>query len=265
MNKENARKLVFQIVKEYKKELDSNLIGIYLHGSLAMDCFNYKMSDIDFLVVVKKNIDINVKRKLIDILLENDKAAPKKGFEMSVVLKKDIINFTYPTNYILHYSNTYKEDYLKNKSFFIGPGEDSDLAAHMYIIKFRGECLYGEPINLLFDNIKKKYYLDSIVLDALDADNGINLDPVYYILNLCRVLCFLKEEKICSKEEGAIWAIDFYKNMHKEKYLKIIKNALAKYRGLKYEDFINEKLLDFKDCILNEIKLLYKKELENEK
>lgn len=43
-----------KIVGSYKDILKDNLVGIYIHGSLAMNCFNPKSSDIDFLVVIKE-------------------------------------------------------------------------------------------------------------------------------------------------------------------------------------------------------------------
>jgi predicted nucleotidyltransferase len=35
-----------KIVELFRDELSENLIGIYLHGSLAMNCFNPNRSDI---------------------------------------------------------------------------------------------------------------------------------------------------------------------------------------------------------------------------
>ncbi|MGN7761522.1 nucleotidyltransferase domain-containing protein [Paenibacillus sp. 22594] len=50
----NTQALLDQVVAPFKEELKGNLLGIYLHGSLAMGCFNPLKSDVDFLVVVKK-------------------------------------------------------------------------------------------------------------------------------------------------------------------------------------------------------------------
>ncbi|MCE3200156.1 nucleotidyltransferase domain-containing protein [Paenibacillus sonchi] len=37
----------------FREELEADLAGIYLHGSLAMGCFNPVGSDIDILVVIR--------------------------------------------------------------------------------------------------------------------------------------------------------------------------------------------------------------------
>jgi len=76
--------LLNAIVKRYTDILRDNLIGIYLHGSLAMGCFTER-SDIDFLVVVKDPLDNPTKRALADELLQFQ-GLPEKGIEMSVIL-----------------------------------------------------------------------------------------------------------------------------------------------------------------------------------
>lgn len=42
-----------RVVELFKEELGGNLVGIYLHGSLAMGCFNPDTSDVDLLLVVR--------------------------------------------------------------------------------------------------------------------------------------------------------------------------------------------------------------------
>ena len=45
--------LLKALVEAAKGAFGANLTGVYLHGSLAMGCFNPKKSDIDLLVVVE--------------------------------------------------------------------------------------------------------------------------------------------------------------------------------------------------------------------
>ena len=41
-----------KFVEKSKDILGNNLVGVYLHGSAVMGCFNEKTSDIDLLVVI---------------------------------------------------------------------------------------------------------------------------------------------------------------------------------------------------------------------
>ena len=53
---------MMQIIKDrYHTLLQDNLVGIYLHGSLAAGCFHWERSDIDFLVVVRRPLTVDKK------------------------------------------------------------------------------------------------------------------------------------------------------------------------------------------------------------
>ena len=67
------KEMLDNIISSYYGILKKNLIGIYLHGSLAMHCFNPLSSDIDFLVVVKEKPSFNEMRELIEVLLRLSK------------------------------------------------------------------------------------------------------------------------------------------------------------------------------------------------
>ena len=69
-------------VAQSQKILGDNLIGIYLHGSAAMGCYNEKKSDIDLLVVVKEAIPDNIKYRFMDMVAELNTYAPPKGIEI---------------------------------------------------------------------------------------------------------------------------------------------------------------------------------------
>lgn len=244
-----------RLKNEYGEILKNNLVGIYIHGSIALNCFNPEESDVDFIVVVNDRLDNEVQNNLINILLEMKDIAPKKGFEMSVVLRKYCLDFEYPTPYELHFSNDWENKYFNmpdsvcNQDFKIDP----DLAAHFTIIRCCGQVLCGMPINEVFGEVKKEYYIDSIHRDIANAKEEILNNPCYMILNLCRVLAYLKDDKILSKEQGGLWGLE---NLNGE-YKDTIQNALDNY--LNNVDIIeNDKgKLEFAEDMLNEIGVYY--------
>lgn len=137
-----------KISENYKSILKDNLVGIYVHGSIALRCFNWNKSDIDFLVVVKEKLSNDIKKKLMDITIEINNQAPQKGLEMSIVLKEYCEKFKYPTPFELHFSNMHIDWYNSKPIDYCDKmqGEDKDLAAHFTIIKDVGITIYGEPI-----------------------------------------------------------------------------------------------------------------------
>ncbi len=218
-------------VRESQAILGDNLVGIYLHGSAVMGCFNEKKSDIDLLVVVNTDIPKEIKRRYMDMVVELNKYAPKKGIEFSIV-KKDVCKpFIYPTPFELHFSVTHLEWYKTNPWDYIDKmnGTDKDLAAHFTIIYHRGKCLCGKEIKDVFEKVGKEFYFDSIWNDIENAKDEIMTNPTYIILNLCRVLAYKKDELILSKLEGGNWGIA---NVP-EKYQCLVSCALDEYTSNK--------------------------------
>lgn len=205
----------------------TNLVGIYVHGSIAMRCFNWNKSDIDLLVVVNEEPDEIIKKQLMDCVMECNDAAPSKGLEMSIVLKNVCSEFIYPTPFILHYSNMHREWYRNNPIDYCKymKGEDKDLAAHFMIIKNYGITWWGTDINLVFGEVKREYYLDSIKEDINNSVDDIMKNPMYIILNLCRVAAYTEEGLILSKEQGGNWGV---KNLPQE-YSILVAEALDCY------------------------------------
>ncbi|MBZ9635148.1 DUF4111 domain-containing protein [Clostridium sp. FP1] len=133
-------------------------------------------------------------------------------------------------------------------------GEDLDLAAHITITISRGICVFGKPIYDIFEPVPPRYYLESIINDVVNAKEEILDSPIYIILNLCRVLYYLKEGAICSKKEGGEWA---YSNVPIQ-YAEIIKEALLSYKNAKSINNYNpELLIDFANLMIKEINSSY--------
>lgn len=215
------------IRNEYKDKLGSNLIGIYVHGSIAFDCFNWQQSDIDFLVVVRNCLTQLQKEAMIRTLLRLSPSAPPKGFEMSVVLYEDCQHFKFPTPFELHFSNMLIAKVKSNLSEYCRTmnGTDCDLSAHFTVVREVGVVVYGAPIHDVFEKVPKQYYLLSIQSDVKSAEKQIVSNPIYIILNLCRVLAYVKSSLILSKKQGGQWGITYLP----DKFKPIVRNALACY------------------------------------
>lgn len=243
-------KILGIIVERYKNILDKNLVGIYLHGSLAMGCYT-TASDIDFIVLVKESIDIAAKKNIIESIIHL-KNLPQKGIEMSIVLEKYANEFIYPTPFELHYSDFHKDRYISDSSYICGGFTDKDLAAHFTIIRHRGICLYGKSIGEVFSDVPRKCYIDSIVNDIEEAKEDIIENTVYITLNLCRVLYYIKENIICSKLEAGNWA----KEIVPQQYREIVEDAVEVYSNkLGQMEYNKDLLIKYANYILEEIEV----------
>lgn len=221
--------LLDEIEGRYSGILQDNLVGIYVHGSIAFRCFNWNKSDIDFVVVVKKPLTLEQKMKMISMILAETYSGPKKGFEMSVVLAEHCRHFVYPTPYELHFSNRYIDIATEDLKSYCesSHGVDKDLAAHFTIIKALGITICGKSIDKVFGTIPKAAYLSSIKYDVKGAEGAVQSDPINVILNLCRVMAYVQDEKILSKEGGGEWGIKHLP----EVFQPLIKDALECYKS----------------------------------
>jgi len=257
---EEYNELLERFVQENIMLLGSNLVGIYLHGSAAMGCLNAKKSDIDLIIVVKDDISKETKRKYIDMVVELNKEAPAKGIELSVV-KEDVCNpFLYPTPFELHFSNAHLEWYQSNPDEYVDKmkGTDKDLAAHFTIIYHRGKTLYGKEIMEVFSIVNKEDYFDSIWHDVKGARTEIIDNPMYIILNLCRVLAYVKENLILSKKEGGMWGLinvpDKFRNLISaamEEYQNGVMMSLDKVLAEEFADYMLEQIRNTQEGLVS--------------
>ncbi len=226
-----VRAQVDNLVATLQQMLSNDLIGVYLHGSLAMGCFNPQRSDIDLLVVTHNSMTVETKRDIVQYLLMCSLLSCP--IEISFLVQKDIHPFRHPLPYGLHYSESWREQYtqaLANGTWRAWNDEqkyDNDLAAHITITRARGICLSGTPTQEVFPAVPPAIYAASILGDFNDANTERQQMPVYFTLNACRVLAYLREEHIYSKDEGGVWGLRILPpELH-----GVVEQALETYRG----------------------------------
>jgi streptomycin 3"-adenylyltransferase len=196
--------LLDALVDRLSALLGDALVGIYLHGSMTMGCFNPESSDIDVLVVTTGDVPAGTRRAIGDALEEVSALAPPKGLELSIVDRSALNPFVYPTPFLLHFGG--------NRNY--EGGLDPDLAAHATVTRARGECLIGAPIADVFGEVPAGHYYESVAGDARECLDGLDAlpdgpvpTPVYMILNCCRVAAYRDAPGVQSKKEGGEWGV----------------------------------------------------------
>ena len=204
----DVRQVVTGVLDDFKAILGDNLIGFYLHGSLAMRCFVAGDSDIDFLAIVKRRLTIVEKKAIIAALLRRTEDSVAGDLEMSTVREEHVQHPVHPTPFELHYNAERAEDYDSGREDYLALASDEDLAAHFTATRQAGISLYGKPISDMFLPIPREMFVQSLVGDADWILTQLDRHPVYAVLNLCRVLAFLIDEAFTSKKEGGEWALE---------------------------------------------------------
>ena len=224
--------------------LEGNLIGLYLHGSLAFGSFNPVRSDIDLLVVTARGMELEEKRRVVELLLHT--SLTPQPIEISFLVEPAIYAFQHPLPFDLHYSEDWRESFhqqLSNDEWLHWNDftrRDHDLAAHVTVTLARGVYLYGKPIREALPAVAQEFYIESIVRDFEDALQNIARMPVYFVLNSCRIYAYLRSGDILSKDEGASWAL---RNLSAT-YSGLIEQAQENYRSDGSERPFNSSDLD---------------------
>lgn len=222
-------RLLRTLVESTCAAFGANLTGVYLHGSLAMGCFDPNLSDLDVLVVTRREPSDEDKLAYLEALCRLNELAPKKGIELSILLEDDCRAFRHPMPFVFHFSPAHLSAIQANPARYVArmKGRDPDLAAHITVLRARGRELFGQPIRQVFGEVSPQDYLDSIRDDLGDPEQTIRKMPVYVILNLCRTLAYVEENKVLSKTEGGKWAL----NMLPHPCPGLIRKALNSYEA----------------------------------
>lgn len=191
--------------------LTTQLIGIYLDGSLALGDFNEETSDIDLLVLTADFLPDETIARLTDMHDQLGKSGSKWGYEMEVsYVPKAVLN------QLPKREKTFVLPRIERGETLVVEPHEMDWVLHCHILREHGITLLGPPIQTLLDPIAPDQ-IRQATRDLFNfwwrpmADNPQNLHHVgycvYAILTMWRMLYTLRHGAIVSKPAAAQWAM----------------------------------------------------------
>ena len=205
-----------------------NLVGIYAHGSLAFDCFQWNSSDIDFIAVVRRPMTVKEKVDFVRTMEELSDEAPPKGFECSVMLESVCREMPYPAPYEVHFSNMWRQEIRQDAEGYCSrpQGTDPDLTTH--VLAMRHSCIpvLGPGVLKVFGPVKKEDCLHAMRLDTQQMETQMEKNPIYTVLTLCRAVAYKQQNLVLSKVEGGAWAMQHMPT----RYQAVVQAALNAYQ-----------------------------------
>lgn len=211
------------LVNIWRDHLGEELVGVYLHGSLAQGFFKEGRSDIDVLVVVSRPILRNERIAIADDIIKID--ALPAHLEMSAVEYQAMHPWHSPVICQFHYSDFWTERYKKSiagepvDNYVVDNDfPDSDITSYIAMINKCGVVLYGEEIEKVFPQIPDDDFWKSISAD-IDDYSFDDYNPRYFasnILILGRILSFKVTGSILSKYESGVWMREYVPDKYKE-------------------------------------------------
>jgi predicted nucleotidyltransferase len=135
-----------QVVSTLTIHVGAELIGVYLHGSLAMGAFDPRRSDIDILAVCAEPLH-RERRMVLGEALAVIPTPPSGGdLEFSLVTEAAVHARSAAPSFEVHV-NTHEEPFVVDG--LDRPG-DQDLVIHFAMVRARGRALIGSEPGELF-------------------------------------------------------------------------------------------------------------------
>jgi hypothetical protein len=200
-----------RVVSTLGDHLGADLIGVYLHGSLAMGAFQPGRSDVDLLAVCAGPLSRERRRNLGHALV----AIPGPSFggdlEFSLVTESAVRARSLAPAFEIHV--THEEPFVIEGSD--RPG-DEDLVVHFAIARARGRALVGPHPHEMFPEPDRAALIRAMLSDIRWAREhgaavweGHDLPELasmaYRVLNAARSWRYVETGELGSKVEGAAW------------------------------------------------------------
>jgi len=212
--------------------LGTNLVGLYLYGSLVTGDFDPDRSDLDLLAVISSELDQNELAALG--AMHQDIARDEKRWD-------NRLEVAYLSTHALR---TFKSE--TSPIAIISPGEpfhlktaDKDWLINWYYVREQGLTRFGPSPKLLIEPISHEEVLQWVrdhlrswpeVIEKFRSRNA----QVYATLTMCRALYTFKTEGLVSKRQAATWAQQEY-----PEWAPLIHAALRSWREDWYRDNVD--------------------------
>ncbi len=216
---------------ELKRRLGENLLGMYLHGSLALGDFHPARSDIDIVVVTGREMDLETKRASMSFLLHVSRMPCP--LDIRFLVESSLFPLQQPLPCALHYSETWREQYqeeLRNgvwQHWNDAQQSDPALVVVLAVLHQQGICLFGKSIAAAFPVVPENVLQAALVKGVEEALKNPLQDLISCVLNACRVLAYLRDGMLRSKDAGGTWGLAHVP----EQYHPLIQQALALAQG----------------------------------
>jgi len=239
------------------RALYSNVVGIYLTGSLSYGDFNYNSSDIDITNVTKRAIngsELELIREFHRDLL-NDFPFLSHRFECTYTPKYMLSNYYPPKEPRPWYSGP--EERLYEKSHYGNEWIINNYLLYKYSITLAGTAFQDICDEIPIMEVQKACindYLKEWKEKIYDLNFlGNDYYAVYFVLNLCRIYYTITNAEVSSKKVSANWV-----KHHFVKWDALISKALSWEFNKKFKDM--DEIINFGKFIFAQIEnsTLYK-------
>ncbi len=214
---------VRDLIKEFRdgllETLNGNLVGAYLHGSIAFPEFEPTAGDIDFYIVVQRSLNENERNKLDKL---HQTLARK--FEHG----KRLDGFYIPLVKARKQESPPDLAYGARGKLRVGGHDDAWAIHREHFHRSTYITLHGPLAGEIFPSTSWPEIRSELYLQLNSAKRRIRKYPGYAVLSLCRLIYDFENRNIAISKIGAAqWAL---KKLPPE-WRPLVRSAISAYRG----------------------------------
>ena len=199
--------LLHTIATDFPGILRDNLVGVYLWGSLTYEAFDETCSDVDLIVVTRRDLDDRGFSELDDWFKKTGEHNRwVKRIDMRFVIDKQFLDNTSRCCGFYHYTGK-----------MIRTGSDGNPIIWVNIGQ-SGISLWGEDANLIAPHVSEQCLNDGLTLELNylteglasrigDRSDNAFVYNAYAVLTACRILYSVQHKTLVSKDEAFAWVM----------------------------------------------------------
>jgi len=192
------------LIRVLEARLEDALAGAYLHGSAVLGGWRDDRSDVDVLAVcngvVEEPAVLDDLARALSVRSVPSPAA--RGLEFGLVTAQSAATACAEPAFELDLTSSAAGD---RPTLGRGRSWHADYLMHFAVCREHGVALAGPPPGDVFGEVPA-HLLDVTFAGEL-AWAAEHAPPAYQVLNACRAWRYAAERRICSKVDGAIWAL----------------------------------------------------------
>ena len=220
---------VGQVVALVDAVLGRAAVGVYLHGSAVLDGLK-PASDLDFLVVSRRPVELAERRALLAGLLAISGFPPTaRPVELTVVAHPEIRPWRFPPTADLLYGEWLRDEF--EAGAIPGPEPSPDLALLITMVLAGDHPLAGPPPAELLDPVPHADVVRASVAGIPGLLDDLDHDTRNVVLTLARTWTTVATGEIKSKAAAADWAAARLPPRHRP----VLEHAKALYLNSRYD------------------------------
>lgn len=200
--------LLHAMARDFPGILRDNLVGVYLWGSLTYDAFDETCSDVDCIVVTRRDLD-NREFSQLDQWFQNQREENRwvKRIDMRFVIDGEFLDKTSRCCGFYHY-----------RGRLVRHGSDGNPIIWINMAQ-SGITLWGKDAKLIAPKVSDQCLHDALLLELnylkedLASNAGNQSDKAfahnaYAVLTACRILYSAHHKALTSKDKAYEWTME---------------------------------------------------------